>query len=62
MNFDTHSGDISPLKFTGDVALDEGGLAYSSVSYKDQLELGNVVRSTCSWSWDSSAWERWYWM
>ena len=49
MHFDTHRGNVASLKFTGDVALHEGSLSYTSVSDEDQLELRDGVSS--SWGW-----------
>ena len=40
-NFDSLCGDVLLFKLSGDVSLDKGGFADSSVSDEDDLELGN---------------------
>ena len=41
MDFNSDCGDISSLKFAGDMALDEGGLSDTTITYEDQLEFWN---------------------
>lgn len=43
-DLDSLGGDVFLFKLTGDVPLDEGGLAHTSVSEKDDLELSNNFR------------------
>ena len=44
-NFNTLSGNIFLLEFSGNVSLDKGGLSYSSVSDQNNLELCYYFRS-----------------
>lgn len=43
-NFDSLSGDVLLLELSGDVSLDKGGFADSSVSNEHNLELSNNFR------------------
>ena len=43
-NFDSLSGDVLLFKLSGDMSLDEGGLAYTSISDEDNLELSYNFR------------------
>jgi len=47
MNFDTESCDILLLKFTRQMALDEGSLSGSSITDKYKLEGGDRRSSSC---------------
>ena len=43
VNLDTKSGDVPLLEFTSQVALNEGGLADTTVTNENELELGNLL-------------------
>ena len=43
VNFDSDSGDVLLFVFTGQVALDEGSLADSAVTDKNELEFRNLL-------------------
>jgi len=43
VNFDTESGDVLLFELAGQVTLDESGLADTSISNEDELELGHLL-------------------
>ena len=43
VDFDSECGDVLLLEFTSQVALDEGGLADTTVSNEDELEFWNLL-------------------
>jgi hypothetical protein len=43
VNFDTEGGDVFLFELAGQVTLDESGLADTSISNEDELELGHLL-------------------
>jgi hypothetical protein len=44
-DFNTLGGDVFFFELTGDVSFDEGSFTDSTVSYENNLEFGNDLRS-----------------
>ena len=47
VDLDTEGGDVFLLEFTSEMALDEGGLADSTVSDEDEFELWDLLLLCC---------------